>query len=51
MHKSKVWSARTKSSEWNAIVSLVGGADPAGMGDGVLAVRNFQSHLQVSGIE
>jgi hypothetical protein len=27
------------------------GSDLAGMGDGVPAVHNFQSHLQVSGIE
>jgi hypothetical protein len=27
------------------------GSDLAGKGGGVLAVHNFQSHLQVSGIE
>jgi hypothetical protein len=51
MHKSKAWSAQTKSIKGKATVSLVGGANPAGIGDGVPAVHNFQSHLQASGIE
>jgi hypothetical protein len=33
------------------LLCWLNGSDLAGMGDGVPAMHNFQSHLQVSGIE